>query len=262
MKKLFILCNIIAASICVNAQSKLIHKDTTNDDALFSINKPDSANHTKSYSYKVGFKSDRAYFGVQPALGFGWNRFMDNGHIGVSSSNADLTLKKGPEFILYVIGGYVKLDKHKQWQLSTSLGWDWNTYHFEKNITLKKGQDQLTYTIDDSKNFSKNLLRSTYLTMPLTLTFKPVRGSDFSIAAGVEGGLLLGGKTKQISKEDGKVKKTGTFNLNPTRAGLFFGIGYNDFGLYAKYYLSDVFANGQGPKGLKTVAIGLSFGLF
>lgn len=258
MKKLFLFVLMAFVSFLGKAQDS-----NSADDGMISINTTDSTGKHHKKSVSIGFANNKktAYFGVDPGIGIGWNRFIDNGHIGVSQHNSELTLKKGPEFILYILTGYVDLARHHRLRLATALGFDWNTYHFERDISLVKGQDQLTIT-DDNIQYSKNLLRSNYLTMPLTLSFRPVKNADFAITAGMEGGLLLGAKTKQISKEHGKVKTHGTFNLNPARAGVVFGIGYQNFGLYAKYYLSDVFANGEGPKDFKTVAIGINMGLF
>lgn len=228
------------------------------------MSKKDKDGNYKKKRVEVGFVTHNktAYFGIYPSLAFGWNRFMDNGSVGVSKANADLTLDKGPEFSIYPLAGGVYLNKKHSLKIYTALGLDYNTYHFERDITLLKGKDELTYVMDDSKHFSKNLLRSTYVTMPLLFVIRPAKGSKFEINAGVEGGILVGAKTKQISSEDGKVKVNGTFNLNPVRYGLRFGLGYDNLNIYAKYYLSDVFAKGEGPEDFKTVAIGISFGLY
>ena len=227
-----------------------------------------ASEHRRAVSASTKIKIDlvrhkkNGYFGIDPTLEFGWNRFMDNGSLSLSSANSDLRLEKGPEFSFYPIVGGVYLDKGHFIKVSTALGITWNTYHFEKPITLQKDQDALHYTIDETRHFSKNLLRSKYLTMPVVFSIYPAKDSKFEINLGAEGGLLLGAKTKQISDENGKVKVRGNFNLNPVRYGLRFGMGYDNFNIYAKYYLSDVFANGEGPKDFRTVAIGINFGFF
>ena len=124
------------------------------------------------------------YFGLIPTFEFGWNRFMDNGSLSISSDNKDLRLDKGPEFAFYPIGGGVYLNKSHSLKLSAMMGLTWNTYHFEKDITLLKGQDQLSYVIDNEHHFSKNLLRSQYLSMPILFSVYPA-GGTFDINAGV-----------------------------------------------------------------------------
>ncbi|SEA24323.1 Outer membrane protein beta-barrel domain-containing protein [Arachidicoccus rhizosphaerae] len=233
-------------------------------ESIVTINGTDKEGKPKTTRVRVNFvrHSKNAYFGIDPTLEFGWNRFMDHGKLKVGAGNSDLRLDKGPEFAFYPVVGGVYLDKKHVLKLSTALGVTWNTYHFEKDITLQKGQDQLTYTIDEDKHFSKNLLRSKYLTMPLIFSIYPIAKSSFQINLGAEGGILIGAKTKQISKEDGKVKVNGSFNLNPVRYGLRFGLGTEEVNIYAKYYMSDVFATGEGPKDFNTVAIGINIGFF
>jgi len=232
--------------------------------SIININGTDKNGKTKTTKVKVDIvhRSKNAYFEVNPSLDFGWNRFMDHGKLKVGTSNSDLRLDKGPEFAFYPIVAGVYLDKGHVLKIASALGITWNTYHFEKDITLEKGQDVLTIIPAGDQHFSKNLLRSRYLTMPLMLSIYPVRKSDFQINMGVEGGLLLDAKTKQISKEDGKVKIRGDFNLNPVRYGLRFGLGTETVNIYAKYYMTDVFANGEGPKDFNTVSIGINVGFF
>lgn len=239
-------------------------KEDEGKSTLFKINSESKDGKSKTTKLKVDLihQSKNAYLGIDPSVEFGWNRFMDNGSLTVGSVNSDLRLEKGPEFGFFPITGGVFLDKKHTLKVSTALGITWNTYHFEKDITLEKGQDVLTYTIDEDRHFSKNLLRSKYLTMPLMISVYPIKDSHFQINAGVEGGLLIGAKTKQISDDAGKIKVKGSFNLNPVRYGLRFGIGYDTFNIYAKYYFSDVFAPGEGPKDFRTVAIGINVGFF
>lgn len=264
MKKIVLMCCLVGLISGVFGQDTA---QTDQDSFSHPPKKYTNSEIRKLHKKKVKLdfiagKSKAAYFGIYPSIAFGVNRFMDNGSMSLSKANSDLRLEKGPEFSIYPIAGGIYLNKAHTLQIYTALGLDYNTYHFEKDITLEKGQDELTYVIDPDKHFSKNLLRSTYLTMPLKLVIRPIKFSKFGISMGVEGGLLLGAKTKQINSESGKVKERGTFNLNPVRYGLSLGLGYDNFNIYAKYYLSDVFANGEGPKDFKTVALGVSFGLF
>lgn len=261
MKKIVLMCCLMGLISGVMGQDH----DWSNQDSTRQEENDygqGSQDHKKVKVDFVGSRRKAAFFGIYPSIAFGVNRFMDNGSLSLSKAHSDLRLEKGPEFSFYPVAGGVYLNKSHSLQLYTALGLDYNTYHFEKDITLQKDQDELTYVIDPKKYFSKNLLRSTYLTMPLKLIIRPIKESKFGISLGVEGGLLLGAKTKQINSESGKVKEHGSFNLSPVRYGLTLGLGYDNFNIYAKYYLSDVFASGEGPEDFRTVALGLSFGLF
>lgn len=267
MKKVLLIA--LMAMVCHNSfaqdsDSTGGQKDQEGKSTLFSINSQGKDGKSKTTKLKVDLIHDskNAYFGIDPSLEFGWNRFMDNGSLTIGSSNKDLRLDKGPEFAFFPITGGVYLDRKHSVKISTGLGIIWNTYHFEKDITLLKGQDALKYNLEEDKHFSKNLLRSKYLTMPLMFSVYPIKDSRFQINAGVEGGLFIGAKTKQISESEGKQKVKGSFNLNPVRYGLRFGLGFDTFNLYAKYYFSDVFAPNEGPKDFRTVSIGISIGFF
>ena len=67
-------------------------------------------------------------------------------------------------------------------------------------------------------------------------------------------------RVKQVSDEKGKEKVKDDFNLNPFRYGAFARLGYDDFGIYIKYYNNDVFADDQGPEGLKNLNFGVMVG--
>lgn len=85
------------------------------------------------------------------------------------------------------------------------------------------------------------------------------KNSGLFLAAGFEAGYLIGAHTKQVSGQNGKVKIHNDFNLNPWRTAIQARIGYRDFNIYGKYYLSRVF-NAAGPApDLTAFALGISF---
>ncbi|WP_129716423.1 outer membrane beta-barrel protein [Pedobacter sp. SYP-B3415] len=250
MKRIVLAALLTGFSISTFAQTDSVQTDTTGRKKAT----------IKIKEVGVKSKSDRAYFGIGLGFDFGWNRFIDQGIAANPQQVKDLALERGPNFGFNLITARVDLAKNHAVRLKTALGLDYNTYHFRKAITLQPDQDVLTYTIDENRNFDKNLLRSTYLRIPLLLAVRPVKDSSFELAGGGEVGVLIWGKTKQISDEAGKVKIKDTYNLEPFRYGLTFRVGYSGFNLYGKYYLNDVFAKNQGPAGLSNVAFGISFG--
>jgi hypothetical protein len=86
------------------------------------------------------------------------------------------------------------------------------------------------------------------------------RGNKVYFVAGPEIGFLINGKMKQVSDEKGKEKVKDDFNLNPFRYGASARLGYDDLGVYVKYYNSNVFADNQGPAGLKNINFGIMLG--
>lgn len=71
---------------------------------------------------------------------------------------------------------------------------------------------------------------------------------------------MLNGKVKQISGERGKQKFKNDYNFEPFRYGAFARFGYDNLGIYAKYYFNDVFVANQGPEGLRNLSFGLTVG--
>ncbi len=85
-------------------------------------------------------------------------------------------------------------------------------------------------------------------------------GKRFRFIIGPEGGLLLGGRVKQISEENGKQKFDDDYHFTKLQYGAFTRIGYGSAGLFAKYYFNDMFENSPAQAGLKNFAVGLTFG--
>jgi hypothetical protein len=128
--------------------------------------------------------------------------------------------------------------KHKL-NLLYALGVEMNNYRYARSITYVPGYP--TQIIRDSVNFSKNKLFAEYLSVPLMLNFNsnPARPSRaFKMSMGVMGGYLVKARTKQISKERGKVKKSDEFNLNKWKVSLTGDVGYGPVKLYGNFALT------------------------
>jgi hypothetical protein len=141
-------------------------------------------------------------------------------------------------------------------------GVDWTHMRLKKNITILPDQPMLD-TVQENIDFKKNRFSSTYLRVPLSFQIRTnddQKGNKMYFVFGPEIGFLVNGKTKQVSDERGKEKVKDDFNLNPFRYGAFARLGYDDFGIYVKYYNTDVFADNQGPKDLKNLNFGIMIG--
>lgn len=143
----------------------------------------------------------------------------------------------------------------------TGIGVEMNNYRYSRNITYVNNYSG-TNVIWDSVNFSKNKLFTEYLTIPLLLNLNtnpsnPYHSIRFS--AGPTFGYLIKSRTKQISRERGKVKNSSNFNLEDYRIGLRASIGYEWVQLYGSYSLTPIHQYGlkQYP-----FSIGISFGAF
>jgi hypothetical protein len=143
-----------------------------------------------------------------------------------------------------------------------SGGFDWTLIRLRKNITIQKDAPVLTYTVDNI-DYSKNRFSSTYLRIPLSFEFRSKENSDgkrFRFIIGPDAGLLLGGRVKQISQENGKQKFDDDYHFTKMEYGAFTRIGYGSAGIFAKYYFTDMFENSPAQAGLKNFAFGFTFG--
>ena len=196
-------------------------------------------------------------------IDLGLATFLDNGSFTLSPENAFLENRqwKTSNFGFEVLQTGYRFNSY--FKIYLAAGIDWNHIRLKQNITIKPEQPVLTPEPETEVKFSKNRFSSSYLRIPLAFQFRTKddqKGNKFYFVAGPELGFLITGKTKQVSDERGKVKFKDDFNLNPFRYGAFARIGYNGFGIYAKYYANDVFADNQGPKDFKNLNFGVMLG--
>jgi hypothetical protein len=128
--------------------------------------------------------------------------------------------------------------RHKV-NLIYALGMEMNNYRFARNITYVPGYP--TEIMRDTVSFSKNKLFVEYLSVPVMLNFNsnPARPSHaFKMSMGIMGGYLVKARTKQISRERGKVKKVDDFNLNKWRLSITGDVGYGPVKLYGNFALT------------------------
>ena len=222
-------------------------KDTTNKDSTEKSFKPGS-------KFSAQFTLSR--------IDLGLSTYLDNGSYKLSPANSYLkqqTWKSsnfGFEFFQmgYRFNSYFKV--------YLAAGLDWNHIRLEENITFQKKQPALIY-VTETVDFKKNRFSSQYLRVPLGFQLRTKddeKGNKFNFVFGPEVGFLINGKVKQVSNARGKEKFKDDYNLDPFRYGAFVRLGYGGMGVYAKYYMNDVFAEGQGPTDFKNLSVGLMFG--
>ncbi|MEC5147609.1 outer membrane beta-barrel protein [Chitinophaga sp. 212800010-3] len=156
----------------------------------------------------------------------------------LTPSEFKLITGKSINFNIWLFQQRLNITKHKL-NLLYALGLEMNNYRYARNITYVPGYP--TKIIRDSVEFSKNKLFAEYVTIPVMLNFNsnPARpGRAFQASFGVSGGYLLKSRTKQVSAERGKVRKTDDFNLNKWRFGLTSELGYGPVKLYANFALT------------------------
>lgn len=187
-------------------------------------------------------------------LGFdlGFNNYIDNSAYGTDEVNNFAPVKAGEQpagssqfslrtgksvnVNIWILKMNVNLYLHKL-SLTSGIGVEMNNFRYSRPITYTNDFSQ-TYVIRDSIPFKKNKLFAEYLTIPLLLNLNTSpfnRSRSFRLSAGPTAGYLVKSRTKQVSKERGKVKHKDAYNLEKFRFGLRTEIGYGPITLYGSY---------------------------
>jgi len=137
--------------------------------------------------------------------------------------------------------------------LSTGMGIQWNRYAWKNNIDLVANADTIYAVENTTVDYSKNILKATYLQIPLLLDINTNKCEDkaFHISAGIVGGYKLGSRIKQkYESEDKKYqnRSKGHYQLSPFQAYLTAQVGYGDGVLFVNYGLTRLFEKSKGPQ--------------
>jgi hypothetical protein len=269
MKRLLITAIICAAASAVFAQNA--QSDSTKSSVdTFKMKKDGLSFGINDEDHMFRHKRDtvaRSY--PRASIGLTFSRFdlglatlIDNGSFTLSPKNQFLNYRSWKTsnvgFDVFQMG--VRFSDG--FKIYLSGGFDWTLIRLRQNITILPNQPVLTYRQDDIK-FSKNRFSSSYLRIPLSFDFRTKedsRGNRAHFVIGPDAGLLLNGRVKQISQENGKQKIDDDYHFAKVRYGGFVRMGYSGWGVFAKYYVNDMFENSPDQKGLKNFSFGLTFG--
>ncbi len=261
---------LITAMICA-AASGVFAQDTKTDST-----KTDTSTYTKPRQYVPtgfgdGYDNENGGRSIYPKGIFGltFSRFdlglatlIDNGSFTLSPKNQFLNYRswKTSNVGFDVIQMGVRFNDN--FKVYLSGGFDWTLIRLRENITILPNQPVLTYRVDNI-DYSKNRFSSSYLRIPLSFDFRSkenMNGDRFHFVIGPDAGLLLNGRVKQISQENGKQKIDNNYHFAKVRYGGFVRVGYGGWGIFAKYYVNDMFENSPDQAGLKNFSFGFTFG--
>ncbi|HAA00002.1 MAG TPA: porin family protein [Flavobacteriales bacterium] len=194
-------------------------------------------------------------FGVWSGFGLGVNAFMtyDN-KIGVPENANFLELDYARSMTVNFNFAEKRMRIIKDYlSINTGMGIQWNRYGIKNNYEIRYNSDSI-YGVQNSQiNYTKNVLKATYIQIPLLLEINTSKNADksFHIAAGVVGGYKLGSRLKTRWEDEGrdfKSKSKGHYFFNPFQAYLHGSIGYGDVSLFVNYGLTRVFEKNKGPQ--------------
>lgn len=166
--------------------------------------------------------------------------FMES---GTKSIGVDINLL---DFVIY---------SHRRFGIVSGLGLESNNFNFNNNMALTTGDNDFTQPdysyADRGVNLTKSKLTTTYLNIPLMFQFRlgsvarEYRGTWLSL--GVVGGIRLQSYNKIKSREEGKQRNFGDFNLRNLHWGVMVSAGMGIISINAKYFPQSIFRNGYGP---------------
>jgi opacity protein-like surface antigen len=218
---------------------------------------------TRDSTKKVESSKGRFIGGVTfTRLDIGYTRLVDNGSFTLSPQNDFLDYRAGKTSIVSFDVVQMGYRFNPNFKIYVAGGFDWTHIRLEKNITIQKNQQQLTY-VEDDVHFSKNRFSSSYVHFPLNFELRTKendKGKRFYFIVGPELSFLLNGKVKQVSEERGKEKFRDDYRFQAVRYSGTARFGYGGFGLFTKYYFNDMFAS-TPQEGLTNMAFGITFGL-
>ncbi len=136
--------------------------------------------------------------------------------------------------------------------LTTGAGFQFNRYMMDNNYNFLVYHDSIV-PILSANSYTKNMIKSTYLTVPLLLHFASNSNHKrtFHFAIGAQAGLKLGSRSKQVFYKDGNKRKDiflSDYNLNPFQYGLTARVGYGPIDFFANYSLSGLFKANKGAE--------------
>lgn len=233
--------------------------------------KRDSMTSSKNINISLGVEDNenkvhypRAFGGLTfTRIDWGFSRLLDNGKFTLSEENSFLSYKKASNFGFDIAQFGLRFNDNFKSYIST--GFEWNYLRLKENILLKENSQYLDYQVIDKADvdYKKNILTSTYLRIPLTFEWRSnqnSQGKRMKVAFGAMTGILLKGTQRLKSDVNGKQKFKDNYNLASFQYGPFIRIGYNNLGIFSKYYVNDMFENSPKQKGLHNLTFGATLG--
>lgn len=173
----------------------------------------------------------------------------------LGESDFKLKASKSADVNIWIFMQRLNLVKHHI-NLKYGLGLELNNYRFRSDISFKQpGYSPYSgivaipnaFVFRDSINFSKNKLAADYVTVPLMINFCSKPGDPnqgLSISVGISAGYLYSQRNKQISKERGKLKNKGDYDMEQFKLSYIAEIGLGPIRLYGSYAPGSIFEKG------------------
>jgi hypothetical protein len=265
MKKLILL--LATATICLNLTAqdepgkKDGDKDTIRVGGMIIVKKgKKSGDASVKITHDKGKKKKRNISTNWGIVDLGFANYSDNTNYASAGSylvnrpgypaldKNDFKLKAGKSINvnIWIFMQRLNLIKHHV-HLKYGLGVELNNYRYKSAVSYNENglvpytvntQTNAPFIFRDSISFSKNKLAADYATIPVMLNFvtnSDERKNRFSLSLGVSAGYLYSQRNKQVSKEKGKVKNRGDYDLERFKFSYVAELGLGPVMLYGSY---------------------------
>lgn len=223
-------------------------EDATND-GLWT----DNASLNKYFKGKKSGYNHRDIVEVEPKVGvsrLGWSREVNSIDDLFSGPEGTYSVKMNHS-CSWDLGFDVKINATSWLAIHTGLGYESDIFRFSNDVNCSKTNEVYRINEDKTVNNPKCKLVARYVTMPLLLQFNVYK--DFSIFGGVIGGLNFRtshtGFKRDYKDDSGKriEESLGTKynNFKPVKLDLQFGIAFEDYTIYMKQSLTNMFKDNR-----------------
>jgi hypothetical protein len=150
---------------------------------------------------------------------------------------------------------------NKNFLFAIGLGFDWQSYKFKGNVSLRNDNDDVTrFIFDNDINYKSSRFRIYHLVISFIFEYQTGHGKfdDFFVQAGVEM-LIKTSSSSKIEYRNDRRSVTEVFtglNTNTLNARFILRTGLDDFSFIASYQPFSIFKKDFGPD-LKPYSIGL-----
>ncbi|MCH3923797.1 MAG: outer membrane beta-barrel protein [Bacteroidales bacterium] len=223
-------------------------EDATNDGVW-----KDKTSLNKYFKGKKSGYNHRDIVEVEPKVGvsrLGWSREVNSIDDLFSGPEGTYSVKMNHS-MRWNLGFDVKINATSWLAIHTGLGYESDIFRFSNDVNCIKTNEVYRINEDKTVNNPKCKLVARYITMPLLLQFNVYK--DFSIFGGVIGGLNFRtshtGFKRDYKDDSGKriEESLGTKynNFKPVKLDLQFGIVFEDYTIYMKQSLTNMFKDNR-----------------